>query len=266
METIGNVAFARNKIVELILPEGLGIIEDGAFQGNLLEELRVPGSVEVVGSMAFAVNPNLSSLVLEEGIKEISANAFINNKRLMGEITLPSTLEHLYTSSFKGTGVTSLYIKGDEDSSLLEIHSGISSDLKHIKFESPYKKAYIVFNVSGKLDVDLGTIDYSGDFEGLERYLEERLFVKESAYHVNKQDPTGKSDKVVLADIDWNLEAIDLSLDSIVIYGTAKDFTPDDLENKGEDFTPPDPNGSNSKNSYKIIINHEMGKMLKIEE
>lgn len=255
VKTIGNTAFGRNKIEELSLPEGLKIIEDGAFQANSLTELTIPGSVEVVAAFAFAVNPNLSSVVLEEGIREISANAFTNNKALMGEIILPSTLEHLYTSAFKGTGVNSLYVKGDEDSSLIEIHSGISSGLEDIRFESPYKEAYIVFNVSTNVDVDLGTIDYSGEVDDLQTYLQENLLVKESAYHVNKQDRTGKSDIVILADIDWNLEDVDLSSESVVIYGTAKDFTVEDLQSKGEDLTPPNPSNSVSKNTYKIIIN-----------
>lgn len=255
VDIIGNIAFSKNKIEKLNLPEGLKTIEDRAFQGNSLEELRIPGSVEVVAAYSFAVNPNLSSLILQEGIKEISVNAFNNDKSLKGEIILPSTLEHLYTSAFKVTGVTSLYIKGDENSSSIEIHSGISPNLEDIKFESPYKRAYIVFNPSGDVEVDLGTIDYSGEVDDLQTYLKEKLLVKESAYHVNKQDNTGKSDIMVSVDIDWNLEDIDLSSGLLVIYGTAKDFTVEDLENKGKNFTPPNPSGAGSKNIYKITIN-----------
>lgn len=55
-------------------------------------------------------------------------------------------------------------------------------------------------------------------------------------------------------------------LTSTVIYGTAKDFTPEDLENKGEDFTSPNPSKSDSENTYEITINHDMEEMLKTEE
>lgn len=259
VKTIGNAAFARNKIAVLSLPEGLKTIEDSAFQANALTELTIPGTVEEITSYSFSMNPNLSSVVLEEGIKEISMNAFTNDTALAGEIALPSTLGHIYASAFKGTGVTSLYVKGDEDSSLLEIHSAVSGDLlENIRFESPYKNAYIAFNASGDgftdLVVDLGTIDYSGEVDDLQAYLQENLPVKESAYHVNKQDNTGKSDIVILADIDWNLEGVDFSTGSAVIYGRAMDFTAEDLENKGANFTPPNPSGSDTKNIYKMTI------------
>lgn len=258
VKTIGNATFAKNKIAELSLPEGLEIIEDGAFQANALTELTIPGSVEEVTGYSFSMNPNLSSVVLEEGIKEISMNAFTYDTALVGEITLPSTLEHIYGSAFKNTGVTSLYIKGDKYSSLIEIHSSTSSNLEGIRLESPYKKAYIVFNASGdgitELVVDLGTIDYSGKVDDLQVYLQENLPIKESAYHVNKQDNTGKSDIVILADIDWDLEGVDFSTGLAVISGTAKDFTAEDLESKGADFTPPEPSSSDSENIYKITI------------
>jgi hypothetical protein len=258
VETIGSGAFASNKIASLTLSEGVKVIENGAFVSNKLTDLVIPGSVEVVATYAFSRNPNLSSLVLEEGIKEISMNAFTGNSGLTGEIILPSTLEHIYASSFKGTGVTSYYAKGDKASSLLEVHSITATNLANIKFESPDKQAYVVFNASGndveEVVIDLGTLDCTAGADNLQAYLEEKLSVKESAYHVNKKDSTGKSDVVILADIDWDLDQVTVTTGAAVVFGTAKAFADGDLQSKGEDFTPPNTGGSPSKNKYKITI------------
>lgn len=257
IKKIGYGAFSKNKIATLSLPEGLKVIENGAFMMNALTEVTIPGSVEVVSTFSFAMNPNLNKLTLEEGIKEVSMNAFTKSGALSGEVTLPSTLEHIYGSSFKDTGVTSYYVKGDKESSLLEVHSTTASALKGVRFELPSKEAYIVFNASGDVEdflVDLGTLHCTEGADNLKGYLEDNVFVKESAYHVNKNDSTGKSDIVVLAGIDWDLESVNVTTGAAVVFGTARDFTAEDLESKGADYTPPNPSGSKVKNTYKITI------------
>ena len=55
LTTIGNRAFANNRLTQLVLPEGVREVGDGAFKGNRITSLTLPGDVGV-GEEAFAGN------------------------------------------------------------------------------------------------------------------------------------------------------------------------------------------------------------------
>lgn len=75
--TIGNYAFAKNYINELILPSSLTTIGDYAFASNILTTLTIPSSVTSIGDYAFKSNlisgeldlSNLNNLtIFSEGV------------------------------------------------------------------------------------------------------------------------------------------------------------------------------------------------------
>ncbi|MBR2341602.1 MAG: leucine-rich repeat protein [Clostridia bacterium] len=124
IEEIGEYAFTSTKITEFSLPEGIQKIEKYAFssctsltsltlpqsvielgEGALvgctsLSELELPQSLEIIGERALS-NTGLVELVIPASVKEISVQAFSNNKKLT-KTNLPNTT-YLETYNSYGT-------------------------------------------------------------------------------------------------------------------------------------------------------------------
>ena len=111
-------AFKGDSILEsIILPEGLRIISQDAFNDSSLKEIVLPSTLETIASSAFYSCDDLASVKFPEGIKRINAMAF-NSNRSLTDVTLPASLtsigERLFQSSSKlaravvEEGITSL--------------------------------------------------------------------------------------------------------------------------------------------------------------
>lgn len=98
--------FTMNPITELTIEEGITKIGPSAFVGHQLTELTIPSSVEAIGRMAFKSGNRypktgtLEKLNLNEGLKVIDSQAFVNN--ILQEVNVPSSLEKIADDSFKG--------------------------------------------------------------------------------------------------------------------------------------------------------------------
>jgi hypothetical protein len=79
VKTIGNDAFAGNKLFSLSLGEGLISIGASAFRGNQLTALVIPDSVKIIENNAFAGN-KLANLDLGRGLESIGDRAFSGNQ------------------------------------------------------------------------------------------------------------------------------------------------------------------------------------------
>lgn len=67
----------EDRLVKLIVPQGVVEIKDRAFAGHQwICKVVIPGSVKVIGKDAFAACPHLEELVIEEGVERIEAKAF----------------------------------------------------------------------------------------------------------------------------------------------------------------------------------------------
>ena len=98
-------------LIEVILPEGITEIGDGAFSYLYqLEKVNIPTSVERIGSEAFAHCHRFSSLdvSLLTNLKSIGRNAFGGCRSVSSTMQFPNTLERIGQSAFSGTNVTSV--------------------------------------------------------------------------------------------------------------------------------------------------------------
>ena len=84
---------------KIALSSGIVRIGSYAFQGKLLASVKIPSSVETIGSSAFSDCVTLMEVSLEDGIQKIDSFAFRNCRNLKS-ITLPETLQHLDSFAF----------------------------------------------------------------------------------------------------------------------------------------------------------------------
>ena len=94
LKYLGNVAFAFNpNLREIEIPYGTKYIYS-PFEGDKLEKVSIPGSVELIWEASFE-NQNIKELYLGEGISgaEIDAPGF--NKNKLETVTIPSSMIYL---------------------------------------------------------------------------------------------------------------------------------------------------------------------------
>ena len=117
-----------SKIVEVILPDTIETIGNGAFEGcSSLSAFKTPSSLKIIGSYGFADCASLTSFLLPAGMTEIGASAFSGCSKLV-ELDNQSELEITQGDydSFGGIGGNLLSIinsvdDGEEASKLKKI-------------------------------------------------------------------------------------------------------------------------------------------------
>ncbi|MDU2219339.1 leucine-rich repeat protein [Finegoldia magna] len=217
VKEIGQRAFGAKKLTSVVIPEGVETIGQGAFMGNLFTSIKLPSTVKKIDNMAFAANAKLSKVELNEGLEYIGQQAFMNDSSLAGEITIPSTVKTVMTTSFNKTGVTGLLLKGDEKSNPVLLKSSLNGEtIKEIKTESPFKHIRINFNSLGTGEgdkyIDLGEVEAKADSkEELQAWLDKNINTDFIATYVDKKDNTGSKDKEVELEKKWNLDKFDTS-------------------------------------------------------
>jgi len=100
VKVIGNNAFNKTKIVELVLPESLESIGNYAFANNtFMTSADIYGGS--IGYNAFENCTALKKLFLLEGVSDISSDAFKGCKSLEG-VSFPKTVENIGDYAFSG--------------------------------------------------------------------------------------------------------------------------------------------------------------------
>ena len=94
----------------LDIPEGVGEIEEGAFENNReIAEVYFPKSLRIIGDSAFCGCENLSYIDISDGLKEIKDDAFRGCK-LSTEPNLPNSLKYIGSSAFEHAEFSCIYI------------------------------------------------------------------------------------------------------------------------------------------------------------
>lgn len=94
------------------IPNGVTKIPNNMFLGCGLTSLHVPASVTELGSSMVKDCQNLTTVILEEGLEKIYANAF-NGVTTIKSIVIPSTVTNIVNGSFSGwTADQTIYVKG----------------------------------------------------------------------------------------------------------------------------------------------------------
>ena len=83
------------------LPDSITEIQDGAFEGSGLTEIKLPAGLTKIGKQAFHNCKNLTSIVIPQGVTELSEEVFSWCEKLE-KVTLPSSLHTIGAYAFSG--------------------------------------------------------------------------------------------------------------------------------------------------------------------
>ena len=76
-----NAFFGCSALKDIVLPEGVEYIRNGAFNGAAIEAIHLPNTLKVIEANAF-VCENLKTITIPASVEKIEAQAFQNNKAL----------------------------------------------------------------------------------------------------------------------------------------------------------------------------------------
>lgn len=258
---IGKQAFGRKKLESVVIPNGVETLDEGAFAGNNLKSITLPKSILRLEKIAFASNVNLKEVNLNEGLEYIGQQAFSRNKSMKETIVIPSTVNIVMTSAFKGTGITNLEIKGNGESTPLILKSGLSESLANINLESPYKKIIVHFNTCGcenkNNTINLGTIVVpTNNVEDIKISVEKDIKSTVAASYASKEDISGESDIIKEYPIIWDYENINFSSKEFEITGKSETFT-NDMFPSLEGYSDINAENCNAINIFKLKVKAE---------
>jgi hypothetical protein len=112
-------AFSEKGLVSVTLPGSLSEIDDEAFKDNLLTDLIIPDSVTFIGERAFEGN-NLANISLPDSLDSLSSYVFFNNN--LSSVIIPDSITSIAPFAFASNPLTSITIGEDVD--LFSIHLG----------------------------------------------------------------------------------------------------------------------------------------------
>ena len=136
VKKIGSRAFAGNaSLTEIVIPEGVTVIENEAFYVCGLQKVTLPSTLEWIQDMAFARCSKLAQINIPDGVREIGQNAFkdcvnltsltlgagvelieegaFENCTSLGYVKFPKSLRLLANDAFAGcTSLTSVHYAG----------------------------------------------------------------------------------------------------------------------------------------------------------
>lgn len=136
--SIGENAFAGNKIVNVVLPKGLDMASCGSniFQNNLVESIEWPEEFTTIPAGMFQ-NCKLDNMQIPAGVTSIGKNAFDGNP--IASLQLNDGLQTIGVHAFSGTSAT--YTDVDIPSSVTAIGDyAFANSLKKVTFKAdePY--------------------------------------------------------------------------------------------------------------------------------
>ena len=100
IKTIGNDAFRNNNISVLNFEAGSGLqqISMSCFRNNNIQELTIPNSILIIEEYAFAYNPNLNQLTLNQNLLRIKRGAFFYCN--LSPVNFPASLIFIGRNAF----------------------------------------------------------------------------------------------------------------------------------------------------------------------
>lgn len=105
VEIIGDSAFENCHLKSIIIPDTVKIVGESAFEGNRLEKATIPSSVKQIGDFAFMSN-KLNTVELTDGLEEIGEATFSSNH--ITTLNIPSTVRKIGNSAFANNYIVSV--------------------------------------------------------------------------------------------------------------------------------------------------------------
>ncbi|GHZ97648.1 Lactocepin [Vibrio cholerae] len=95
--TIGEGAFGGNRLTSVTIPGSVTTIGEQAFSFNQLTSVTIPGSVITIGELAFSFN-QLTSVTIPGSVITIGQGAFCNNQ--LTSVTIPDSVTTIGFAAF----------------------------------------------------------------------------------------------------------------------------------------------------------------------
>ena len=152
---------------DVIIPENITKIADGAFGGSELNSITFPDSVVSIGEEAFSGCDNLSSITIPDGIVSINEWAFSGCDNL-SSVTIPDSVVSINQSAFFSCNNLSSITIPSSVKNIGLISFAMCENLKEITFLNPECEIYphrsTIYN---QKDSD-GNLRYDGVIKGYE--------------------------------------------------------------------------------------------------
>lgn len=98
IKTIGRFSFAQYECDSIVLPDGIELIEEGAFLETNLREIILPSSLKEIGEFAFA-SSEISNIVFNDKLEKIDGCAFTCCANLKNVI-IPKSVKFIGPDAF----------------------------------------------------------------------------------------------------------------------------------------------------------------------
>lgn len=155
---IGEWAFAGSQVEEVILPEGVVMIDTGAFEGcTSLRRVTLPESLLIIGDSAFYCCTELADVVLPPHLYAIGPSAFVDNWR-MTALVIPESVRHIGSEAFCNTHLTEIWLHP------YDFEWGFTMLSPGFQHDPPMP---VTIHVSEAVEEELGTIaNFCAEYDG----------------------------------------------------------------------------------------------------
>ena len=111
LKTMQIMACDMTAMNNIVLPEGIRSIADGAYKGRYyIDSIQLPSTLESIGDEAFSGCSELRSIVIPDSVTQIGQYAFKDCTSLQ-TIKLPKNLRSVATGTFSNCGLTALNLQ-----------------------------------------------------------------------------------------------------------------------------------------------------------
>jgi hypothetical protein len=113
LKTMQIMACDMTAMSNIVLPEGIRSIGDGAYKGRYyIDSIQFPSTLESIGDEAFSGCSELRSIVIPDSVTQIGQYAFKDCTSLQ-TIKLPINLQSIAIGTFSNCGLTALNLPGE---------------------------------------------------------------------------------------------------------------------------------------------------------